>query len=240
MDFSVFIFLSVLMVAIGYIASNSRDFNFWHIALLGLILIPLFDQFGFSKPHQATITVAFIIGYLLPYAHVLEGLSDAISNAINAIRYKDVYEDIKRKEAEVEELRRQYEEARREADREKQEQERKRREQQSQDYSQSQQKQKKQKASGHQKSGEEHKQDNTQSRQQSSGDESEKQKYLRILGLDPNGSYSNQEIKKAWRKQTSKYHPDRHYRKGEKAWNEMNERLKEINHAYAWLGAYGV
>lgn len=240
MDFSVFIFLSVLMVAIGYIASNSRDFNFWHIALLGLILIPLFDQFGFSKPHLVTMVVAFIVGYLLPYAHVLEGLSDAISNAINAIRYKDIYEDIKRKEAEVEELRRQYEQAKREADREKQEQERKRREQESQNYRESQQKQKKQKASGHQKSGEEHKQDNTQSRQQSSGGESKKHRYLRILGLDPSGSYSYQDIKKAYRRQASKYHPDKHHDKSESVWKEMNERFKEIKDAYEWLGVYGV
>lgn len=236
MDFSIFIFLSVLMVAIGYIASNSRDFNFWKIALLGLILIPVFEQFGFSKPHLITIVIAFIVGYLLPHARALEGISQAISDAINAVRYKDIYDDLKKKEAEVEELRRQYEQAKREANREKQEQERNRRQRESSNYQKSQQK-KKQQSSGQQRSSKQ-KQDKSYTGQQSASGGSEKQRYLKILGLDPNGKYSSQEIKKAWRKQTSKYHPDRHFRKGEKAWEEMNERLKEINHAYAWLGAY--
>ena len=238
MDFSIFIFLSVLMVAIGYIASNSRDLNFWKIALLGLILIPVFEQFSFSKPHLITIVIAFIVGYLLPHARALEGISQAISDAINAIRYKDAYEDIKRKEAEVEELRRQYEQAKREANREKQEQEQNRRQRESSNYQKSQQK-KKHQSSGQQRSSKQ-KQEKSHTSQQSGRRESEKQRYLRILGLDPNGNYSSQEIKNAFRKQVSKYHPDKHHGKGESVWKEMNERFKEIKDAYEWLGVYGV
>ena len=232
MDFSIFIFLSVLMVAIGYIASNSRDFNFWKIALLGLILIPLFEQFGFSKPHLATIVAAFVVGYLLPHAHALEGFSDAISNLINAIRYKDAYDDIRRKEAEVEELRRQYEQARREANQERQEQERQRREQESKHYRKSQQKRER-KSSSHQESGKQHRQQ--QSNQKSSTQESTRQRYLRILGLDPNGNYSFKEIKKAYRRQASKYHPDKHHYRGDTVWKEMNEKYRLIKEAFEAL-----
>lgn len=101
LDFSAFIFLSAVMVAFGYMAGNAENFNKWKFALLALILVPFFIEFNLGKAHLITMLVAFGIGFFLPYAWMLEDFRDAISDAINSIRYRDAYEDIKRREAEV-------------------------------------------------------------------------------------------------------------------------------------------
>lgn len=242
MDISLFIFLSVAMIVFGYIAGNSRSFNIWKLLLLGMILVPFIDAANMGRPQLFTMLVAFLVGYFLPYAHMLDGLGDSLSDLINAVRYRDAYEDIRRKEEEVEELRRKYEQAEREANSGRQEQERQRRKQQSQDYRKSQNKDKKQSSGQHktdeQKSQYEYHQKKSHTQQSSSGD-SRKSKYLSILGLDPTGTYSYADIKKAYRRQAAKYHPDKHHSKGESVWKEMNERFKEVKEAYEMLGVYG-
>ncbi|MCW8830972.1 MAG: J domain-containing protein [Gammaproteobacteria bacterium] len=223
MDFSAFIFLSVMMVAFGYIAGNSKNFNFAKMALLGLFLIPFITEFNYGKAQLLTMLVAFIIGYLLPYAHILEGLGDSISDAINALRYRDAYEDIRRKEAEVEEMRRQYEQTQREGNRQKQEQAQQRRQEQSQDYREKQQRKKKS--------------EQTNNKHQSTYQDSTMGRYHMILGLDPDKKYSFDDIKKAYRRKASKYHPDKYH--GKSSWGEMNEKFKEISAAYQWLAING-
>jgi len=241
MDISLFIFLSVVMIVFGYIAGNSRSFNIWKLLLLGMILVPFINAANMGRPQLFTMLGAFIAGYFLPYSHMLEGLGSSLSDLINALRYRDAYEDIRRKEEEVEELRRKYEQAQQETNREKREQERQRRQEQSQEYRKSQQSDKQssgQQKTDEQKSQHEYRQQKKHS-QQSSGSDSRKSKYLSILGLDPDGTYSYADIKKAYRRQATKYHPDKHHNKGESVWKEMNERFKEVKEAYEILGVYG-
>ncbi len=226
MELSTFIFLSVMMVAFGYIAGNAKSFNFTKMAFLGLILIPFITEFNYTKVHLLTMLVAFIVGYFLPYAYMLDGLGESISDLINALRYRDAYEDIKRKEEEVEELRRKYEQARQQENRDKQEQARQKRKEQSQSYRQSKQNQNKQSSSQNKSE-----QKSQKTYRSSSG--STMNQYLRILGLQPDREYSYKEIKKAYKRQASKYHPDKHH--GSSQWDEMNEKFKEINEAYQWL-----
>jgi len=64
---------------------------------------------------------------------------------------------------------------------------------------------------------------------------STKNQYLKTLGLDPNKSYSFKEIKRAYRKQSIKWHPDKHQTKGEEVVKEMNKKFKVINEAFKWL-----
>ncbi len=59
--------------------------------------------------------------------------------------------------------------------------------------------------------------------------------YLEKLGLDPDGEYTQAEIKKAYRRQANKYHPDRHMGKSEAEIKAMNEKFAEIKRAYEWL-----
>jgi len=221
MDFSGLVFLSVLMFSFGYIAQNIRQFNFWKFLLVSILVIIFFNSFGLTKEHLLTMLVAFFVGYLLPHASILRSVGEHLSEFVNNIRYRDAYEDIKRKEEEVEELRKQYEKARAETNNKKTEQARRDRQEQSNNFRQNQK-----------KDNQEQKQDSSnQSKQKTSSTyESPKAKYLKILGLDPNREYSFQEIKKAYRKQASKYHPDKHH--GKPNYREMEERFKEVQDAF--------
>lgn len=239
LDFSAFIFLSAVMVAFGYMAGNAENFNKWKFALLALILVPFFIEFNLGKAHLITMLVAFGIGFFLPYAWMLEDFRDAISDAINSIRYRDAYEDIKRREAEVEELRRKYEEERREAFRKQQEWERKRRQEEAEQFRQ---RQREEEQKSKQKSGQQHshkRQEQNQKQQQRrsySSWESQKRTHLQTLGLDPDGDYAFGDIKKAYRKMAMKVHPDRYQNEPENIRKEMEEKFKKVNAANAWLG----
>lgn len=234
MDFSVFVFLAVSMVTFGYIAGNSPNFNFWKTAMLSIFLIPFVVQFNLGKPHLITMLVAFIFGYILPYAHILEGLRDALSDFINAIRYKDAYEEIKRKEEEVEELRRQYEEAQKRSNRGQHQEEQQRRQEQSRQYRKSQEQQQEKADSSHQK--QEKQQSNQSHQNSSSGSTSTRNRYLMILGLEPDKQYSYKEIKKAYRRQANRYHPDKHQGKPDSEIKEMTKKFQEVQGAFEWLG----
>ncbi|MBF0264119.1 MAG: hypothetical protein HQL46_02525 [Gammaproteobacteria bacterium] len=75
-SYSAFIFLSVIMVALGYTAGNARNFNFWKFVLLALITVPMMLQFNMGETHLFVMVGAFIFGFLLPHAHILRGLAD--------------------------------------------------------------------------------------------------------------------------------------------------------------------
>ena len=52
------------------------------------------------------------------------------------------------------------------------------------------------------------------------------EKYYRILGLDPNGTYTKADIKRAYRKQALKTHPDT---------GGSAEAFRKVGEAYEWL-----
>jgi len=57
--------------------------------------------------------------------------------------------------------------------------------------------------------------------------------YYNILGIDKNAS--EDDIKKAFRKLSLKWHPDRHANDSEKEKKEAEEKFKEIAEAYGVL-----
>ncbi len=59
--------------------------------------------------------------------------------------------------------------------------------------------------------------------------------YLKILGLNPNKTYTRAELKKAYHRQIAKYHPDRHQDKSQSFIDEMNRKIIEIKKAYEWI-----
>lgn len=244
MDISGFIFISVFMMTFGYIVGNARNITFWKFLPLAIVLIPFVHDFNLSKTHLMVVAVSFVIGYLLPYAYLLEGFIDHLSDAINTLRYKDAYEDIKRKEEEVEQMRREYQRAKQDANREKQEYERARRQAESEQYRQEQAKSEKQQkdstsSSNTGSSGGYERKSNQQSQQRSTTPSS-REIYCKILELDPDKSYTFKDIKKAYRQMAAKYHPDKHHDKGDDIVSEMTERFKEIKKAFEWMGVYGV
>lgn len=226
LDISVFIFLSVILIGFGYVAGNARYFNIWKLLLLGIILLPFIHTFNMGKPHLLTMLGAFLFGYFLPYANNLGFIGEGLSDFINAIRYRDAYDDIKQKEAEVEELRKKYQQSQKETNKQKAHEEYQRRKKQSQDYRKQQKSEEQQEKSS--------KSSNYKTNNNNSSN-SVKNKYLQILDLEENKTYSYAEIKKAYRKQASKYHPDKHFSKGEKVVQEMSEKFKEVQNAYEWL-----
>lgn len=231
MDISVFIFISIMALAFGYAVSNTQNFNFWKLLFFALFLLPIIVIFGMGKYHAIVVLISFMIGFVLPYAHSLKFIGNGLSDFINAIRYKDAYDDIKRKEAEVDELRRKYEQAKNAENQQKQSQEYEKRKQQSQDYRKKQEQQKQQSEKKGKSENKEQSSKSSGSSQQYSSN-STKSRYLEILGLDSNKTYSQKEIKTAHRRQCMKYHPDRHQTKVKK---EMDEKTKLINKAYEWL-----
>ncbi len=58
-------------------------------------------------------------------------------------------------------------------------------------------------------------------------------RYYRVLGLDPAATAA--EIKKAYRNLSKKYHPDMVASLGDEFRRDAEEKMKEINAAYAWL-----
>jgi F0F1-type ATP synthase membrane subunit b/b' len=245
-SFSTLVFLFVLMFSFGFITQQVRRFAFWRFVLLASLLTAFLVSFGFTKEHLMVMFISFFVGYLLPYASVLRGIGEALSDFINSIRYRDAYEDIKRKEEEVEELRRQYEEARAnaQANRDTQEEARRKRQKESEGFRQKQKSQNEKKKSKSGSGRSQHSSDSKHSSSRSdrsyrSGQQSHTQNepvrecYLIILGLDPHGSYTLADIKKAFRKKAMEVHPDRHM--GKSNYKEMEAKFKQVNDAYEWL-----
>jgi len=239
-SYSAFIFLSVIMVAIGYTVGNSKNFNFWKFVLIALITLPMISQFNSGETYLFVMIGGFVVGFLLPYAYVLRGFSGSISDFINAIRYHDAYEDIKRKEEEVEELRRKYEQAQRESNQSKFNEEQAKRREDSKRYRDQQKQEQKTEDDNQNYQKEKTSSNSSYDSQQSSNNiqESVKRDYLLILGLDPDKHYSHQEVKKAYRRMANKVHPDKHPHASEPEKQKMAEKFKEVKKAYEWLGVY--
>lgn len=222
--------LAVPMVAFGYIASNTRQLDFWKMALIAFLAISFFNAFENSKLLLGTVGFSFLLGYALPYARGLEGFSDALSNLINSVRYRDAYEEIKRKEEEVENLRRMYERQRSQSNYE-QERARQERRRQSENFRQQNQKQS---SSGNDKKSQSSG-SSSSSKPKGSTANPTKRKHLQTLGLDPDKEYSFAEIKKAYRRMGSKWHPDKFATKADTVIDEAKERFQEIGGAFEWL-----
>lgn len=210
------------MVAFGYIAGNSRQFGFWKFVLVAFLASVFLTTFDDSGVLLATVIISFVLGYILPYARYFEGFGDSLSDFINSIRYRDAYADIKRKEEEVENLRRMYERERASRNNQ-QEEKRQERKRQSEGFRRQNQSSSDSSSSSSGKS------------QQSSRGRSIREKYLETLGLGPEGEYSFQDIKTGYRRMANKWHPDKFSGQSEAVIREASERFKEIIEAFEWL-----
>lgn len=236
-DLPLLIFLASVMIAFGYVAGNAKSFNVWKFAILALVLKLFFDAFELTGIHMVTAVSGFLVGYLLPYAHLLEGLRDTLSEAINSVRYKSAYEDIRRKEEEIEELRKQWERQRENEFKQGQDEARRKRHRESEEFRKQ-----------HQKNHSENAKQNNSADSQSTGSNSSsysknkhnnldttKKRHLETLGLDPNKEHSFKEIKMAFRRQASKWHPDKFGGEPEIVIQEASRKFREVKEAFDWL-----
>ena len=264
-EYSTYILIAVMMSAVGYVASQARNFNIWKMILIGFVAYPFVLTLENSEHGVWVGIIAFFAGYLLPHAHILEGFFHAISSLINSIRYWDDRrkirtqqeelrqweEAIRRREEDLERLRREYEEAMRSAHRSQREYEEARSEYQQRgadsDSGQSDQRREKQQKQ-EQKRKQQREQEqfrSDQSRQRSSGSssrsrarsgpKSQRTTHLETLGLDPNKQYSTAEIRRWVRKLAAKYHPDRYQDKSDEEIRRRTEEMQNINQAADWL-----
>ena len=253
MSFTYGVFLFLFGFGFGFLAGNAERFNFWKSSVLFAVLFPAWHTFGYDNNVLFVVIAGFAVGFMLPYAYVFGELFDVLQDAVNAFRYKDAYAEIRRKEAEIERMREELaaERARYKArdNQEKAEQARQKRKKESEDW----QRQKAEREAGSGGAGSSG--SGGQSKGSGSGRGSfgggraggtgqstgktgntTRARYLEILELDPNGTYSYAEIKKAYRRQASKFHPDKHSGKSESYIREMGERFKQVQEAYEWLG----
>jgi uncharacterized membrane protein (DUF106 family) len=258
--YSTYAFLAVIMSAVGYLATHTRDFNIWKLGLLAFIVGPIITSLDDIEGAIWVAVISFFVGYLLPHAHILQDFFSAISSLINSIRYRndkrmiDVKqeelrrkeEELYRREEELEKLRREYEEAMRDARQSQREYEeaRSRYEHQSGhsggEEQQKQQRQKQQESSEQKHRSKQRSRSDSKSKSKSrsssySGSKSTRTTHLETLGLDPSTQYTTDQIKKWQRKLASKYHPDKHHGKSEEEIRRLTEEMQKINEAADWL-----
>lgn len=219
---STLVFITIFPFVIGYTISEAKNINFWKL-LPAVFVLYLF--FGEAKQASMLISgVAFSIGYALPHVSIFAGIANSVSIFIDKVRYKSEFDELKRKQKEAEDAKAQYERAHEETKNEQRRYEEKRRQRSQREYRSQQKKQSSGSSSGgrgrssgsssddrRRSSGSSDNayQNNNNSQSSATGKAKERrQKYLKIMGLDPNGSFSKSALKKQYRKQRFKAHPD--------------------------------
>jgi uncharacterized protein (DUF3084 family) len=242
-SYSTYVFIAVIMSGVGYMATQTRNFNIWKMGLIAFVAAPIVLNLKDSETAIWVAVIAFFVGLMLPHAHVFDGFFRAGSEAINGIRYRDdrrniesQKEELKQKEAELrrrelelERLRREYEEAMRNARR-------------SRDDSRAKHKSGEERASKQERQQQSHQERsqrgagaNNSSSNRGRDNNPQRAKCLRILGLDPAKIYSLVEMKRRVRELASKYHPDMHHGKSEEEIRNLTEKMKDVNAASDWL-----
>jgi len=253
MDFSSMVFLGILAFSFGFMVGNARNFGFWKFVLM-LIFVGAFANSNFiSDTNLIFLVVTFLLGVFAPHLHLLSGISHILSNIINAFRYRDAYADIKRREEEVEELRRQYERQQSEQQSHSYEQEKQRRADEAQRQRDERQRQKEQEQKT--KNEDNHKNERTyqeppkqkQQREDTSSssdyyspEKALKDDYCKLLGINPSSKLTKKILKQAYRKMASKFHPDKHHDKSAEVQREMTRKFQEVDKAFKWLMLRGL
>ncbi|MDA3969738.1 MAG: DnaJ domain-containing protein [Desulfobulbaceae bacterium] len=216
-------------------ATHTRNFNIWKMGLLAFVAAPIVMNLNDSKAAIWIAVIFFFAGFMLPHAHIFNGFFNAISEVINGIRFKDERrhiesqkeelrrkaEELRRREAELERLRREYEEAMHRARHSNHRPGGERR----QDKQQSSDKERPGRGAG----------TNSSSNNWRKTNNPQRAAHLETLGLDPNKVYSSKEIRKLFRENVSKCHPDRHQDKTEEEIRRLTEKLQKIIAAADWL-----
>ncbi|CAC9624078.1 hypothetical protein [uncultured Gammaproteobacteria bacterium] len=240
LNYSIVVFISILMIFFGYIIGNTRKFNIFSIAFIGLLVLMFMKQFNYSQTHLIIIAVAFAFGYFLPHLHVLSFIGDSLSDFINGIRYRDNYRNIKlaqerlqEQAEELEKLRQAFEKAKQayeEAERVYNEHNNKQKANSEKSNTGNQSKQQ-----GNKKPSNGQKSNSSSYQRQSSGSDDLRIYYLNLLGLDPNKKYTLKELKKSYKRMHMKYHPDRNQDKSIEELRELNRKMVEFQKAFEWL-----
>ena len=242
----------------GHLTKNLNTFKVIILLIIGGVAYILFLD---MNPVQQ---ISFLGGMLSHHTpRILRAIAWArsLGDMAFALRYRSAYEDIQRREREIYERERQFEEEKRkwaygqQQQRQSQWQNDARNFRQQDEGANKQSGGKSQSSQGQQKSkqcssgGQQKQQQSRGQQRQQQGSQQQRQKssnsqgsggfkysfkyaYLETLGLEPGKEYTPTELKKAYRKMAMKYHPDRHKEEDKK---EAEEMMKKINAAYSEL-----
>jgi hypothetical protein len=206
-NFTTLVLYSLLSLGIGYSVGNARKFGFFKFLLLIFIIIPLV-YLEENKFYMVGFSASFILGFLYAHSYLFDDFFTPISLYLHRrASKKEERKFQKQKESKKNKDRDKFENKykQREEDLHRREQEQRRRSEEAR------------KTRQEQANKNEEKSNNKRTPQE-------------ILGLNP--GFSKEELKEAYRRESSRTHPDKWTGKPEKIREIMEEEQKLLNWAY--------
>ena len=230
-NISTYIFLSVVMIALGYAAGNTKQLNFWKLLLFGLVLFPFLDAFGVGGERSIQVmVVSFIFGFFLPFASAFSGLFDFIPRLIDRIRYQTKSQPENQAEQPTQEAHKEQEQKSNADYQRRKEEARERRRERAQSKSEQSTKGRGQRRGPNQSSRSSGPQNSTTTQEQ------KRRAHLNVLGLDPDVKpYSFDEIKKAYLRQMNTYHTDKNPGVSSETKQRLDKKCQEVAEAFEAL-----
>lgn len=212
--------LAILFFAGRFTGKLTKNIRLWKILLLGYFALFLYGPVRDAGPILGGIFIAGILSNHVGSFFSALAWAGSLGDVLFAFRYRSAYEDIRRREQELEERERRLREAELRQAYQQQEQEQGQRaragwQQEARGFRQQNDSQKTQQGPGRQKQNDNRSQrcyQSSDTRGKGAGStkpaEDKKARCLKILGLDPKRSYNPDELKAAYRKKVKKTHPD--------------------------------
>lgn len=231
-----FLGLLVILFFVGRIFGKlTKNIRLWKILLLGYFALFLYAPVRDAGPILGGI---FIAGMLSNHASTFFSVlawAGNLGDVLFAFRYRSAYEDIRRRERELEERERRLREAELRQAYQQQEQGQRARagwQQEAKGFRQNPEDKTQGRSSGSRQSGSSQKQEKKQRSKTSytpPPQQDVRAKHLETLGLKPGRDYSPDAIKKAYRRKVMKVHPD--------AGGSQVEFIA-VQNAYEWLTSH--
>lgn len=212
-----FLFLLVFLFILGRFAGKlTKRINSWKVLALFFVTLAVYDALRQIGPILVGIFLAGVLSNHVQTAMSILSWAGDLKEALFAHRYRSAYQDIRRREKELEERERKVREAERQ--------------QTYRSQDQGQRSQWQQEAGGFRQSQRDGKAGGSSQKQENGSygaqGTNQRDSHLKALGLVPGKAYSPQDIKRAYRKAAMKTHPD--------AGGTQSEFIK-VQEAYKWL-----
>jgi DnaJ domain len=187
--------------------------------ILALILgVYLYDLLAHAR---YPFVGAFVLGFLFKHSYLYLSIfrwARSLGDVVFAVRYRRAFEDIRKREAELEELERQLRQKAREQSKNQQSDEQRKWREQA--------RARQQQGAGSSSGGGGSERQSRQERPSGASESSPRGQYLKVMGLDPSKNYSKDELKKAYRRRAKETHPDT---------GGSDAAFRKVSVAYEWL-----
>lgn len=216
--------VTALFFGVGWLYGKlTRNIGFWKLIFLVYFGAYLLAMLASADP---LIVWGFIFGILANHSYLYARVfswARNLGDVVFALRYRRAFEDIRRREAELEERERRFQQDSRAQARAQGESA-----QQRQWKEQAQARRGQQSGTSGGSTGARQEQTSRPSSSGSSTRDGLKTQYLRTMGLDPNRNYSKDELKRAYRRRAKEVHPDA---------GGSSAAFQDLSGAYQWLNS---